>query len=110
MHLLEFSKKGLKIVYQPTQRKLPTKPVTPPPMRSTKLVQPNNLHSSLPARSLESWREESVASSSTESQVRKYNVPSVSVRGEGPKDISPPDIWKAKPKGSNSNVFLHFPF
>ena len=111
MHLLEFSKKGVKFVHQPTQRKLPTKPVTPPPMRSIKLVQPPvNLHSSLPVGSWRSWQEEPITSSSTESQVRKYNVPSASVRGEGRKDISPPGIWKAKPKGSNSNVFLHFPF
>ena len=110
MHFFESSKKGVKFEHQPTQRKLPTKPVTPPPMRSLKLVQPFKLHSSLTESSLTCWREESFASSSIGSQARtKNNVPSVSVRGEGRKEISQPDIWKTKPKGSNNNIFLHFP-
>ena len=108
MYLLESSKKGVKFVHQPPQRKLSTNPVTPPPMRSTKLVQPFNLHSSLPVDSLRSWQG-SFASSSTKSQARKYNVPSVSILGEGPKDISQPEIWKARPKGLNNSIFLHVP-
>ena len=83
LHFFDSSKKGQKFKHQPTQRKLPAKPVTPPPERSSKLIQPIDLHSSLPEGSLKCWREESFASSSTEIQARKSNVPSVSVRGEG---------------------------
>ena len=110
-HFFGPSKKGVKFDHQPTQRKLRTRPITPPPTRSTKLVPPFNLYSTLPEGSLKCWRDESFTSSSTVSRARKYNVSSVSDRGEGRQDISQlqPDIWKTKQKGSNNNIFLHIP-
>ena len=107
MHYFDTSKKGLKFEHQQTKRKLPAKPVTPPQVRSTKPVQPLKLYSSLPEDHIKYWREEFFASSSTDSQARKDNVPSDNVRGEGRKDISQPDVWKTKPKGSNQFCIFH---
>jgi len=86
MHFFDSSKKEQKFVYQPTKRKLPEKPVTPPPVRSTK---PDNiqLYSSLPEDQIKYWRQESFASLSPHSQARKDIVPSDSARGQGRRDI-----------------------
>ena len=100
-HFFDSRKKGQKFIYQPTKRKLPEKPVTPPPVRSTKPVQPLNLYSSLPEDQIKYWREESFASASSHSQARKGIVPSDSAREEGRRDICQPDIWNTKPKGAN---------
>ena len=104
LHFFDSSKKGQK--FQPTQRKLPAKPVTPPPVRSEKLVQPFDLHSSLRESSLRCWREEFFASSGTDIHAAKSNVPFVSVlRGERHRDTSQLDtVRKTKPKGWNNNI------
>ena len=109
MHFFDSSKKGQKFEHQPTQRKLPTKPITPPPERSSaKLIPPLKLYDSLQDDRLKDWREKSFASSSTDHYARKDNVPFDSGRGEERKDISQPDtVWKTVPKGSNNFCFFH---
>lgn len=100
-HFVDSSNKEQRFVYHLTKRKLPEKPVTPPPVRSTKPVQPLKLYISLPEDQNKYWREGSVASLSSRSQVGKDIVPSDSARAEGRREIYQPDIGNTKPKGAN---------
>ena len=74
-HFVDSGKKEQRFVYHLTKRKLPQKPVTPPPVRSTKPVQPSKFYSSLSEDQTRYRREGFFASLSSHSQARNDIVP-----------------------------------
>ena len=98
LHYFDPRKKGQKFEYQLPKRRLPPRPITPPPLRSTEPVGPLRLYSSLPEVDLKDWKKDSFNSSNTDI-ARENKTPFVSDQAYRHKGISQSAIRKTKPKG-----------